>query len=180
MIAAAGIKDQELPIAAKWAGVNYPAVAWRGDLCALMGGNRKPLLGSTGAVDRAKAANRHAVDRQMQLAARRRKGNRRRQTAGIAQGGKLRLRCVLLDRALQRARRTRCRIEVLLELGDQVLEIVDATRQIDRALLLAGQRLFGSGLGFLPGVDQHVEPQLLRRQPLQIAGKRAALGDRSE
>src|ERR1051326_7147951 len=69
MIPAAGIKDQELPIAAKWSGVTHPTVAWRGYLRALMGRDRQPLLGSTGAVRCTEAANRHAVDGQTQLAA---------------------------------------------------------------------------------------------------------------
>src|ERR1051326_806198 len=176
MIPAAGIKDQELPIAAKWSGVNHPTVAWRGYLRALMGRDRQPLLGSTGAVRCTEAANRHAVDGQTQLAARRRERHGWRQPAGIAQRGKLRLGRILLDRALRGACRTRCRIEVLLELGDQVLEIVDAARQLDGALLLSGQRVFGSRLRLVPGVDQHIEPQLLRRQPTQSARPRAALG----
>src|ERR1051326_3968263 len=140
MIPAAGIKDQELPIAAKWSGVNHPTVAWRGYLRALMGRDRQPLLGSTGAVRCTEAANRHAVDGQTQLAARRRERHGWRQPAGIAQRGKLRLGRILLDRALRGACRTRCRIEGLLELGDQVLEIVDAARQLVGAPLLCRTR----------------------------------------
>src|ERR1700761_2933931 len=116
MIAAAGIKDQELPIAAKRAGVNYPTVARGGDLRALVGRDRKTLLGSTGAVRRAETANRHPVDRKMQLAAGCSERHGGRHPPRIAERGKLRLCRVLLDRPRRSPCRARCRIETLLQL----------------------------------------------------------------
>src|SRR5690242_20486866 len=95
MIAAAGIEDQELPIAAKSSGVNHPTVAGRGDFAACASGNGDAFLGSTGTVGAAELANPTAIDRQMQTSSHVAKGNRGRQPAGIAQGGEFWMRRIL-------------------------------------------------------------------------------------
>src|SRR5215472_2423698 len=69
MIAATGIQDQELAIAAKRSGVNNPTVAGRGYLGARMSGDRLSLLGSTRGVRAAEVADFHSVNRQPQAPA---------------------------------------------------------------------------------------------------------------
>ena len=83
MIPAAGIQDQELPIAAKRAGVNYPAIARRCDLRAGVSANRQALLRSTNAVGAAKIADFRTINGQAQMSAHRRKGDRRREAPWI-------------------------------------------------------------------------------------------------
>src|ERR1700728_358842 len=99
MIPAASIQDQELPIAAKWSGVNYPTVAWRGDLGAGMRGDGLAFLGSTDAIGCAELANFRAIDGQTQMSARCREGDRRGQPAGVFERREVGPGRILLDPA---------------------------------------------------------------------------------
>src|SRR6202034_4396664 len=83
MIPAAGIQDQELPIAAKRARVNNPTVAWRGNLRARPAGDGESLLGSSEAVGTTELADFHAVHRQAQMPA----GGGKRNGGSEATGG---------------------------------------------------------------------------------------------
>src|SRR5579872_1477813 len=154
MIAAAGIEDQELPIAAKSSGVNNPTVAGRGDFTAGASGNGNAFLGSTGTVGAAELANPHAIDRQMQASTHVAKGHRGRQTARIAQGGEFWMCRIFGDAAIGVTRRALGTVEAVFQLGDQVLDAVDLARQIGGALPLAVERLLGVALCFLPLIDQ--------------------------
>src|SRR5579863_3182940 len=99
MIPATGIQDQELPIAPKRAGVNYPAIARRCDLRAGMSADRQALPRSTDAVRGAEFADFHAVNRQPQVSACRSERNRWDEAAGILKGGQIGARRIFLDRA---------------------------------------------------------------------------------
>src|SRR5580692_7141138 len=169
MIPAAGIEDQELAITAKRSGVNNPAVARGSNLGARTGCDGQSLLSSTGAVRGAELANPRSIDRQTQMPAICRERNRGGEPAGILQGGQVGARGVFLDGARVQAGLPGCAIEALLELGDEVLEVVDLVRQVRGALPLRVQRLLDRGLLLLPLVDQHVEAQLLVRQCGEVA-----------
>src|SRR5580698_9112937 len=130
MIAAASVKDQELPITAKRPGVNHPTVAGRGYLGARVGCNRNALLSSTNAVGRTELANARPVHRQRQMPAIRRECNRGREPARIFQRGKIGTGGVCLDGAGIEACLARIAVEILFELADQVLEIVDLMGEI--------------------------------------------------
>src|SRR5579863_1264794 len=177
MITAAGIEDQELPIAAKWTGVNNPTIAWRRDLCARMRGDGETLLGSTDPIGSAECANRYAVDRKLEMAASVRKGDRRSETPWIAKRRKLGPGRIGFDAARRIAGRAGRRIEAGLELGDEILEVADLLRQVHGTLLLGGKSLLGAGLFFLPRVDQHVQAKLLIREPVEILRQRRAFAD---
>src|SRR5271155_836509 len=99
MIAAASVQDQELAIAAKRPGVNNPTVAGRSNLRTGVSGDRLPPLSSADAIGTAEFADFHAVDRQTQMPARGRKGDRRGKTPWILERGKVGPGGVLLDRA---------------------------------------------------------------------------------
>ncbi len=113
----------------------------------------------------------------MQLPARVRKGNCGGQPAGIGKCRKIGPGRVVFDGARGKASRTGGGIEVLFESGDEVLEIVDPARQVDGALLFARERLLGGGLLLLPCVDEHVQAQLLVREPVEVLRQCRALGD---
>src|ERR1700731_2504458 len=115
MIPAAGIEDQELPIAAKWAGVNHPAVAWGGNLSTGPGGDGEPFLGSTDAVGGAELADSRAIDRQTQMPAGRREGYGRGKTPRILQGSEIGTRRILADGAGVAARRALGGVEARFE-----------------------------------------------------------------
>ena len=84
MIAAAGIEDQELPIAAKPPGVNNPTVAGRGDFATGPGGDRQTFLSSAQTIGPAELPNAGAVDRQAQTPAHIGKRDGRCEAARIA------------------------------------------------------------------------------------------------
>src|SRR5208282_2167520 len=156
MIPAAGIEDQELPIAAKWAGVNNPTVARGGNLGAGVGCDGESLLGSADAIGGTELADSHPVDRQTQVPASRRERHRRRKAARIPECGEVGARRIFLDRAGLDASLAGGAIESLFELGDEILQIVDLMRQLRSALPLRVERLLGGGLPVLPLVDEHI------------------------
>src|SRR5579862_3139378 len=164
MIPAAGIEDQELAITAKRPGVNNPAVTRGSNLGARTGCDRKSLLGSTGTVRGAELANPRSVDRQTQMPAIRRECNRGREPARVLQGGQVGARGVLLDGAGVETGLAGGGVEPLLELGNEILEVVDLMREVRGALPLGVKGLRDGGLFLLPLVDQHVEAQLLVRE----------------
>src|SRR5208282_2178728 len=128
MIAAAGVQYQELPITAKWAGVNDPTVAWGGDLRPGAGGDGESLLGSAEAVGGAKLADSHAVHRQAQVPACGSERYRRGEAAGIVERGDVG--SPLLGGAGGDVSRAGGAVEARFELADQVLETVDLARQV--------------------------------------------------
>ena len=111
MIAATGIQDQELAIAAKRSGVNNPTVAWRGNLRVGMSRDRLAPLGSTHAIGRAEVADFRAVNRQPQPSAQSREGYRRRKPARILERRERRAGCIFFDRTRLRVGVARRRIE---------------------------------------------------------------------
>src|SRR5579863_6988176 len=167
MIPAAGIQDQELAITAKRSGVNYPTVAWRRDLRAAMTGDRQTLLGSTGAVGATELANPHAVDRQVQVAARGREGDSGREPARIVERGDIGP--AVLGRAGGGVSGAIDAVESRLEFGDQVLEAIDLAGEIGGMLALVVERLFGRCLLLLPLVDEQIHAQLLEPEHVEIA-----------
>src|SRR5690348_7930281 len=154
MIAAAGVEDQELPIAAKSSGVNNPTVAGRGNLAARPGGDRKTFLSSARAVGTAELPQANAIDWQMQMPAHIGESDRRRKSPRVAQGGKFRMRGIGGNAAVGLPAGALGAVEPGFELGDQVLDVIDLPRQVGRPLALAGERQLGTGLLFLPLVDQ--------------------------
>src|SRR5580692_7095788 len=136
MIPAAGVQDQELPIAPKRAGVNHPTVAWSGNLRAGPGGDRKPFLSSTGPIGIAELADSSAVDWYSQVSMHVGKGHRRGKATRVAQGCEIGTCRVFLDRAAGIVCRAGGWIEVCFELLDQVLDAVDLMREVRRVLLL--------------------------------------------
>ena len=134
MIPAAGIQDQELAIAAKRSGVNYPTVAWGRDLRAGMAGDRQPLLGSA---ERRRSRRTRGFSRRSPASAGGRaspEGNRRSEPARIVERGDIGpVSSVAWAAACARAIDA---IESRFELGDQVLEAVDLARKIGRMLPL--------------------------------------------
>src|SRR3954469_25743495 len=87
MIAATGIKDQELAVIAERSSVDNPPIARGCDLGARPGGDREPLLGATDPIRGPIILDSHAVDRQRQKPLGGGKGNRRRKPAGVLQCG---------------------------------------------------------------------------------------------
>src|SRR5579864_8450754 len=134
MIPAAGIEDQELAITAKRPGVNNPTVARGSNLGARMGCDGQPLLSSTGAVRGAELADPGTVDRQTQMPAIRRECNRGREPAGVLQSGKVRARGVFLDGTGVETGLPGGGVEPLLQLGNEVLEVVDLMREVGGVL----------------------------------------------
>ena len=86
-----------------------------------------------------KFSNFDAVDRQRQQSLGRRKGNRRRQPAGILECGEVRpaVGLLVVAGAGRGARPRGVRVEALFQLGDQILQIVRLPRQRGGALALA-------------------------------------------
>src|ERR1700730_15632616 len=134
-----------------------------------MGCDRKSFLRSTGAVRGAELADPGAIDRQTQMPAIRRKRNRGREPAGILQGGQVGARGVFLDGTGVEAGLPGGAVEALLELGDEVLEVVDLMPQVRGVLPLRVEGLLDGGLLLLARVDQHVEAQLLMRERGEVA-----------
>ena len=161
MIPAAGIQDQELPIAAKRSGVNHPSVAWGGNLGSGPGGDRDALLGPADAIGPAERADWHAIDRQMHVSAHVGEGDRGGQAAGVAESRELRLCRVVGNSVGGIVRRAGRGIEAGFELGDQILDRIDLARQ-DRGVLPLGiERLFRGSLVLLALVNKERQSKLL-------------------
>src|SRR6516225_11642084 len=99
MIAATGIQDQELAIAAKRSSVNDPTVAGRGNLGARTSGDRLPLLGSTGGIRATEVADFYSINRQPQAPTHGGKSDCRCKPARILERRKRRAGRILFDRA---------------------------------------------------------------------------------
>src|SRR5580692_2462791 len=98
MIAATGIQDQELAVAAKRTSVNDPSIAGRRNLSTHASDDRLPFLGSTNTVRPAEFMDFHAVNRQPQVAAHSRERNRGRKPARILERRERGAGGVLFDR----------------------------------------------------------------------------------
>ena len=81
-----------------------------------------------------------------------------------------------MPRAESRAARV-AGVRTRLELGDEIFEVVHLVRQINGMLPFGVERLFGGGLLFLPRVDQHVQAELLVREPVEILRQCRTLAD---
>src|ERR1700728_15792 len=128
MIPATGIEDQELPIAAKWARVNDPSVAGRGDLCAGARRDRNTFLSSAEAVGSAELADPRPVHRHTEVPAGGGEGHPRSNAAGIMEGGEVRPPLPGSGGGVtSRAGRP---VAARFELGDQVLQVVDLASEI--------------------------------------------------
>src|SRR5665213_1122263 len=150
MITVAGIEYQELTVGAKRTGVNHPAVGRRSHLGAGAGCDGKTLFYPAGTIGRTVFLQFDAINRDWNLPAQRRKGDRRRQPARIALRGHL---WTLIVTA-SFTRRPGRRIEPLLKLGDQIFEIVHLARQSAGACTLGIERLLAFGLLLLARLDQ--------------------------
>ena len=84
---------------------------------------------------------------------------------------------IVLDRRALGALGAGRRIEILFELGDQILERVDLVRQVGGALALGFERLFGGGLLLLPLVDENVHAQLLATEQIEVMRQAVAFVD---
>ena len=78
MIPVAGIKDQELPVGAERTGVNHPAVGRRGYLGAGAGRDGNTLFHPADSIGRPIFLQFDAINRNRNLSAQGRKGDRRR------------------------------------------------------------------------------------------------------
>ncbi len=117
------------------------------------------------------------------MAARRGKGNRRRQPAGILESGEIDCGYPWLfrprRRARRRARRAAGAVEALFDPADQIFEIVGLPGERDRPLPLGVERPLGVGLLLLAFVDQGGEPLALfaERRDVAFAAARCSCGD---
>src|SRR5580704_16142357 len=111
-----------------------------------MGCARKSLLRSTGAVRGAELADPGAVDRQTQMPAIRRECNCGREPAGVLQSGKVGARGVFLDGTGVETGLPGGSVEPLLQLGNEVLEVVDLMREVGGVLTLRVKGLLDGGL----------------------------------
>ena len=164
MIAAASIQDQELSIAAKRAGVNNPAVAGRSNLRPGWVPIERPFWVPPRAIGTAEFADFHAIDRQTQMSAHGRKGDRRRKAPGslsAARSGRVASSAIERASAARFARRPG---RDLFELGDEVLKAVGLVRELGGTLPLGVERLL-SGRLLASGVVRSARSCAIARAP---------------
>src|SRR5262249_40432615 len=151
-----GIKDQELAVIAEGAGINHPTVARGGDLTAGPGRDRQPLFAPPDAVRSAKFPDFHATYGQRQHPLGGREADRRSEPAGVAQRRQARpaVASAVVSGARRRPRRSRGRVEGLLELDDKLIEVLGLAGQLRGALALVAELPFRLGLAFLPFLDE--------------------------
>src|SRR5882757_4874851 len=138
MIAAAGIEDQELAVIAERAGVDHPAVARGGNLCARTGRHSETLFAAADAVRRTELLDSHAIDGHRQSALGGREGDGRHHAARIAEGGEIGASFAGFVLAWASAATGGARPR--FEPGDQVLEAVSLVAELRGALTFLVER----------------------------------------
>src|SRR5579883_2085638 len=166
MIAAAGIKDQELAVIAERSRIDDPAVSGGGDLCAGPGCHCQAFLSAPETVRRAEFLNAYAIDRERQASFSGRKSNCGCQAPRIAQGSQIRTLWLVIVAGRPRA---------LLQLRDQIFEIIGLPGQLGRALMLLLERLLAIRQLLLALLGQEAQALVFLAEQGELARQSVAL-----